>query len=152
MIKKILIRRLDGSFTVESAVIIPLFTFITVALMAMGFYVRNTVMVRSACWKSAIEVERITSMSPGEEALAGAAKELREELQSQGMFMKNINADVYKNERGGISVSVSADSSFSLPVFGNIGRIEASEEADSHNPAANMRRWHALGMMTGTHD
>lgn len=145
MIKK----RLSGSFTVESAVIIPLFTFITVALMMMGFYVRNTVMVRSACWKSAIEVERITTQSPGADVLAQASDELREEVRHQGMFMKNVYANVYKNDSGGISVSVSADSSFTLPVFGSLGRISVTESADTHNPAANMRRWHALGMLTG---
>lgn len=141
--------RLRGSFTVESAVIIPLFTFITVALMMMGFYVRNTVVVRSACWKSAIEVERITTQSPGADVLARASDELREEVRHHGMFMKNVHADIYKNDSGGISVSVSADSSFTLPVFGSLGSINVTESADTHNPAADMRRWHALGMLTG---
>lgn len=141
--------RVKGSFTVESAVIIPMFTFITLALMMMGFYVRNTVVVRSACWKSAIEVERITTQSPGAEVLAGASNELREEVRHHGMFIKNVHADIYKNDSGGISVSVSADSSFTLPVFGSLGSINVTESADTHNPAADMRRWHALGMLTG---
>lgn len=147
--KSVIKLRVSASFTVESAVIIPVFTFITVALIAMGFYVRNTVMVKSVCWKSAIELERITTQNPETGALAGAADELKDEVRSQGMFLKNVRADVGKSSGGGIRVSVSADSSLILPIFGHIGGINVTEYADAHNPAANMRRWHALGMITG---
>ena len=137
-----------ASFTVESAVIIPVFTFIAVALIAMGFYVRNAVMVKSLCWKSAIELERITSQSPDPDALAKAADELRGEVRSQAVFLRNVNANVYR-DRDGICVNVSADSSLALPIFGSFGGISVTERADTQNPAADMRRWHALGMLTG---
>ena len=140
--------RIRASFTVESAVIIPVFTFITVALVAMGFHIRNNVMVKSLCWKSAMELERITTLHPNDDRLYGAAGELRERIRDQGMFLKNIRTSV---DRSGslIEVSASADSSFILPVFGRIGSISVTEKADAHNPATDMRRWHALGMLTG---
>lgn len=146
--KRLLRYRAMASFTVESAVIIPVFTFITVALIAMGFYVRNSVMVKSLCWKSAIELERITTQNPDSDVLSKAADELRGEVRSQAVFLKNINANVYKDGEG-ICVNVSADSSLVLPMFGGFGGISVTEKADNHNPATNMRRWHALGMLTG---
>ncbi len=149
MINKIVRSRVRGSFTVEGAVIIPLFTFITVSLIALGFYVRNTVMIRSECWKCAIEMERITTQSPSSDTLSKASDTLRQEVSFRGMFLKNINTRVYKNEDGGITVSAYADSSALLPLFGRLGTISVTEKADAHNPAANMRRWNAIGMLTG---
>lgn len=144
----ILKTRLRASFTVESAVIIPVFTFITVALIAMGFHIRNNVMIKSLCWKSAIELERITTQHPDTDRLSAVAGELRGQIRDQGMFLKNLRTGVERNGDS-VSVSVSADSSFILPVFGRIGSIAVTEKADVHNPATDMRRWHALGMITG---
>ena len=144
----ILKTRLRASFTVESAVIIPVFTFITVALIALGFHIRNNVMIKSLCWKSAIELERITTQHPDTDRLSAAAGELRGQIRDQGMFLKNVRTGVERNGDS-VSVSVSADSSFILPVFGRIGSIAVTEKADVHNPATDMRRWHALGMITG---
>lgn len=141
--------RISGSFTVESAVIIPIFTFITIALIAMGFYVRNTVVAKSLCLKSAIELERITAMNPESDYLLRASEKLRAGLCNQGIFVRNVHANVTKDTGGKIIVSASADSSFVLPMFGHIGSVSVQEKADIHNPATNMRRWHALGMLTG---
>ena len=145
---RILRSQARASFTVESAVIIPVFTFITVALIAMGFYIRNNVMVRSLCWRSAIELERMTTQHPETDRLAEAAEELRDQIKQQGMFLKNVRTSVEK-DGGGISVKASADSSLIVPVFGSAGSLSVTERADTHNPATDMRRWHALGMLTG---
>ena len=148
-IKRISLKRWDASFTVESAVIIPLFTFITVALIAMGFYVRNTVVVKSLCLRTAIEMERITTQSPDSDALRRASGDLTELVKKQGILIQNVRASAQDNGSGGVTMSVAADSSFVLPVFGRIGGISVSETADTHNPATNLRRWHALGTITG---
>ena len=149
IIKKLLARRVRASFTVESAVIIPLFTFITVALIAMGFYVRNTVVIRSLCLRTAIEMERVTTQYPDAEVLGRASGDLKELVSKQGILIKNVRASAEKKDSGGVTMSVSADSAFALPVFGRLGEISVSETADTHNPATVMRRWHALGTVTG---
>lgn len=146
--RKIKDLRLKGAFTVESAVIIPVFTLITAALIALGFNVRNNVMAKALCWKSAIELERITTQHPAADRLAEAAGELQRAVSRQGMFLRNVKAGVDRDGEG-ITVSVTAESSLVLPIFGRIGTVSAVERASIHNPASEMRRWHALGMITG---
>ena len=70
--------RLKASFTVENSIIIPLFTIIIVALCLLTFVLHDHVIIKNACFQSAI-------------ILNGQPNELVDRNQSKSESMKQMN-------------------------------------------------------------
>ena len=136
--------RAGASFTVESAVIIPVFTFIILAMTACGFYVRNTVMIKALTIRQATRLGQLTDREPDAEALAAAGNSLKDSIKSQGVFLKDVSASACFIGDGKIRLDVYARPSYNVGGFSVPGNITYTYIEKMNNPAMELRKWHAM--------
>lgn len=135
---------MGASFTVEGAVIIPVFTFIILAMTACGFYVRNTVMIKALTIRQATRLGQLTDKEPDAAVLSNAGSSLKESIQGQGVFLRDVSANAYLTGDGNIRLDVYARPSYSIGGFSVPGNITFTYIEKRNNPAMELRKWHAM--------
>lgn len=140
-------KRVSASFTVESSFIIPIFIFIIMALMASGFYARNTIMIKAFAWKEGIRLEQMTSSESRQNGQVTVFNDLKDEIRENAVFLKNVNVAISSGSDTDTTIKVTGQNSLAVPVFFSATGIDITEKIKTNNPAADLRKWHGLQMI-----
>ena len=137
-------KKLNASFTVEGAFIIPIFVFIIMALITAGFYARNMIMIKAFAWKEGIRLEQMTGNESKEKKLAAVSEDLKKEIRDNSVFLRNVNVQGNVSGDSETHIRVTGASGFAVPMFFSRSNIDITEKIKTNNPAASLRKWHGL--------
>ena len=133
----------EGSFTVETALVMPLILFTMIGILALFFFVHNRAYFTAAVWETALlgSMEEMRENGDGE---AAGLERVRERLEMGFYGLSSAEEAV----TGGEEIRVSIGSLHSSPVFG-FSWSSAEEGACSVlRPLTFVRRSRAAGKET----
>lgn len=131
-------RKLDGSYTVEAAVIVPLTVWVVVLLMFGAFYEYNVCTMWQGAYTAALRGE----IQGGESARKkqAAQEKIMYDLQNELWMTENQEYEVWAG-RGSIQTQIRAD--LRVPadreLFRTLWRLEAKGVADRIRPVTFIR-------------
>lgn len=121
---------LDGSYTIEAALIVPIVIFIIISIIYYSFYLHDSLVMKSCGYGFVLDYENYSGL--GEEELSEKARNL---LDERTILAQNISADVDLKNNG---MEIYYSGSFSFPFIGlreilenNISDINRSTKVKS---------------------
>ena len=119
-----------------------MFTIITTALIALSFFVHDTIVIKSVTWESAIDVSSITKKDISREDLMYRQNILNDNLNSEALFIRNSSANICA---AGDKIEVSTSSMFKMNfLFWNNRTINTVTSTERVFPATELRKIKAL--------
>lgn len=119
-----------------------MFTIITIALIALGFFVHDTIVIKSVAWESAIDVSSITKKDISRDDLMYRQNILNDKLNSEALFMRNSSANICAE---GDKIEVSTNSMFKMNFsFWNNRTINTVTSTERVFPATELRKIKAM--------
>lgn len=82
--------RLRASFTLENSVIIPIFTLIIAALIAMSIYFHDINIIKNALFQATVQAEKLTE----ESGISILEQRVEAYLQEKTIAVKEINVEL----------------------------------------------------------
>jgi Flp pilus assembly protein TadG len=89
--------RLRASFTVENAVIIPVFTIILLLLMSFTFYLHDLVLVKNALFQTDILAEQAYKKGESTASVLKIQRQTSAYLKDKTMFLTDISISAKEN-------------------------------------------------------
>lgn len=137
--------RIRASFTIENSVIIPVFTFIIVSLIAFLLYLHDCVVVKNALLQSAIQTEKtiLEDHTVNMEAIVlQTERQVKSYIQEKTVSITNISMTIRVSEN---SIVAECEGQFQLISFmKNIGKIHKKEEIQRSYPPDYIRKVRAI--------
>lgn len=119
-----------------------MFTIITIALIALSFFVHDTIVIKSVAWESAIDVSSITKKDISREDLMYRQNILNDKLNSEALFIRNSSANICA---AGDKIEVSISSMFKMNFsFWNNRTINTVTSTERVFPATELRKIKAM--------
>lgn len=119
-----------------------MFTIITIALIALSFFVHDTIVIKSVTWESAIDVSSITKKDISREDLMYRQNILNDKLNSEALFIRNSSANICA---AGDKIEVSTSSMFKMNFsFWNNRTINTVTSTERVFPATELRKIKAM--------
>ena len=119
-----------------------MFTIITTALIALSFFVHDTIVIKSVTWESAIDVSSITKNDISREDLMYRQNILNDKLNSEALFIRNSSANICA---AGDKIEVSTSSMFKMNfLFWNNRTINTVTSTERVFPATELRKIKAM--------
>lgn len=119
-----------------------MFTIITIALIALIFFVHDTIVIKSVAWESAIDVSSITKKDISREDLMYRQNILNDKLNSEALFIRNSSANICA---AGDKIEVSISSMFKMNFsFWNNRTINTVTSTERVFPATELRKIKAM--------
>ncbi len=119
-----------------------MFTIITIALIALSFFVHDTIVIKSVTWESAIDVSSITKKDISRDDLMYRQNILNDKLNSEALFIRNSSANICA---AGDKIEVSANSMFKMNFsFWNNRTINTVTSTERVFPATELRKIKAM--------
>lgn len=119
-----------------------MFTIITIALIALSFFVHDTIVIKSVVWESAIDVSSITKKDISREDLMYRQNILNDKLNSEALFIRNSSANICA---AGDKIEVSTSSMFKMNFsFWNNRTINTVTSTERVFPATELRKIKAM--------
>ena len=119
-----------------------MFTIITTALIALSFFVHDTIVIKSVTWESAIDVSSITKKDISREDLMYRQNILNDKLNSESLFIRNSSANICA---AGDKIEVSTSSMFKMNfLFWNNRTINTVTSTERVFPATELRKIKAM--------
>ena len=119
-----------------------MFTIITIALIALSFFVHDTIVIKSVAWESAIDVSSITKKDISREDLMYRQNILNDKLNSEALFIRNSSANICAV---GDKIEVSTSSMFKMNFsFWNNRKINTVTSTERVFPATELRKIKAM--------
>ena len=119
-----------------------MFTIITTALIALSFFVHDTIVIKSVTWESAIDVSSITKNVISREDLMYRQNILNDKLNSEALFIRNSSANICA---AGDKIEVSTSSMFKMNfLFWNNRTINTVTSTERVFPATELRKIKAM--------
>lgn len=119
-----------------------MFTIITIALIALSFFVHDTIVIKSVTWESAIDVSSITKKDIFREDLMYRQNILNDKLNSEALFIRNSSANICA---AGDKIEVSTSSTFKMNfLFWNNRTINTVTSTERVFPATELRKIKAM--------
>ena len=119
-----------------------MFTIITIALIALSFFVHDTIVIKSVTWESAIDVSSITKKDISRDDLMYRQNILNDKLNSEALFIRNSSANIYA---AGDKIEVSTNSMFKMNFsFWNNRTINTVTSTERVFPATELRKIKAM--------
>lgn len=119
-----------------------MFTIITTALIALSFFVHDTIVIKSVTWESAIDVSSITKKDISREDLMYRQNILNDKLNSEALFIRNSSANICA---AGDKIEVSTSSMFKMNFsFWNNRTINTVTSTERVFPATELRKIKAM--------
>ena len=119
-----------------------MFTIITTALIALSFFVHDTIVMKSVTWESAIDVSSITKKDISREDLMYRQNILNDKLNSEALFIRNSSANICA---AGDKIEVSTNSMFKMNFsFWNNRTINTVTSTERVFPATELRKIKAM--------
>ena len=119
-----------------------MFTIITIALIALSFFVHDTIVINSVAWESAIDVSSITKKDISREDLMYRQNILNDKLNSEALFIRNSSANICA---AGDKIEVSTSSMFKMNFsFWNNRTINTVTSTERVFPATELRKIKAM--------
>lgn len=119
-----------------------MFTIITTALIALIFFVHDTIVIKSVTWESAIDVSSITKKDISREDLMYRQNILNDKLNSEALFIRNSSANICA---AGDKIEVSTSSMFKMNfLFWNNRTINTVTSTERVFPATELRKIKAM--------
>ena len=119
-----------------------MFTIITIALIALSFFVHDTIVIKSVAWESAIDVSSITKKDISREDLMYRQNILNDKLNSEALFIRNSSANICA---AGDKIEVSISSMFKMNFsFWNNRKINTVTSTERVFPATELRKIKAM--------
>jgi len=118
------------------------FTIITIALIALSFFVHDTIVIKSVTWESAIDVSSITKKDISRDDLMYRQNILNDKLNSEALFIRNSSANICA---AGDKIKVSTNSMFKMNFsFWNNRTINTVTSTERVFPATELRKIKAM--------
>lgn len=134
--------RIEASTTVENAILIPLFTVISISLIALSFFIHDTIIIKSAAWESAIDVSSVTKKDISGYDIIYRQNVLNDKLKGETLFIRNPSVNIFAD---GGRVDVSTNSIFKMNFsFWNDKTINTVTSAKRVFPAMELRKIKAI--------
>ena len=134
--------RIEASTTVENAILIPLFTVISISLIALSFFIHDTIIIKSAAWESAIDVSSVTKKDISGDDIIYRQNVLNDKLKGETLFIRNPSVNIFAD---GGRVDVSTNSIFKMNFsFWNDKTINTVTSAKRVFPAMELRKIKAI--------
>jgi hypothetical protein len=130
--------RLRASFTVENAVIIPVFTIILLMLMSFIFYLHDMVIVKNALFQTDIQAEQAYKTEDSTAAVTEIQKQISGYLKDKTLFLTDITVAA-EETNGRINSECRAQNVLSFVPF--IGDISKKVEIRESYPPDYIRKW-----------
>ena len=119
-----------------------MFTITTIALIALSFFVHDTIVIKSVAWESAIDVSSITKKDISREDLMYRQYILNDKLNSEALFIRNSSANICA---AGDKIEVSTSSMFKMNFsFWNNRTINTVTSTERVFPATELRKINAM--------
>ena len=119
-----------------------MFTIITIALIALSFFVHDTIVIKSVTWESAIDVSSITKKDISRDDLMYRQNILNDKLNSEALFIRNSSANICA---AGDKIEVSTSSMFKMNFsFWNNRTINTVTSTERVFPATELRKIKAM--------
>lgn len=119
-----------------------MFTIITIALIALSFFVHDTIVIKSVAWESAIDVSSITKKDISREDLMYRQNILNDKLNSEALFIRNSSANICA---AGDKIEASTSSMFKMNFsFWNNRTINTVTSTERVFPATELRKIKAM--------
>ena len=119
-----------------------MFTIITIALIALSFFVHDTIVTKSVAWESAIDVSSITKKDISREDLMYRPNILNDKLNSEALFIRNSSANICA---AGDKIEVSISSMFKMNFsFWNNRKINTVTSTERVFSATELRKIKAM--------
>ena len=119
-----------------------MFTIITIALIALSFFVHDTIVIKSVTWESAIDVSSITKKDISRDDLMYRQNILNDKLNSEALFIRNSSANI---GAAGDKIEVSPNSMFKMNFsFWNNRTINTVTSTERVFPATELRKIKAM--------
>ena len=119
-----------------------MFTITTIALIALSFFVHDTIVIKSVAWESAIDVSSITKKDISREDLMYRQNILNDKLNSEALFIRNSSANICA---AGDKIEVSTSSMFKMNFsFWNNRTINTVTSTERVFPATELRKINAM--------
>ncbi len=119
-----------------------MFTIITIALIALSFFVHDTIVIKSVAWESAIDVSSITKKDISRDDLMYRQNILNDKLNSEALFIRNSSANICA---AGDKIEVSTSSMFKMNFsFWNNRTINTVTSTERVFPATELRKIKAM--------
>ena len=119
-----------------------MFTIITIALIALSFFVHDTIVIKSVTWESAIDVSSITKKDISRDDLMYRQNILNDKLNSEALFIRNSSANICA---AGDKIEVSTYSMFKMNFsFWNNRTINTVTSTERVFPATELRKIKAM--------
>lgn len=119
-----------------------MFTIITIALIALSFFVHDTIVIKSVTWESAIDVSSITKKDISRDDLMYRQNILNDKLNSEALFIRNSSANICAV---GDKIEVSTNSMFKMNFsFWNNRTINTVTSTERVFPATELRKIKAM--------
>ena len=119
-----------------------MFTIITIALIALSFFVHDTIVIKSVTWESAIDVSSITKKDISRDDLMYRQNILNDKLNSEALFIRNSSANICV---AGDKIEVSTNSMFKMNFsFWNNRTINTVTSTERVFPATELRKIKAM--------
>lgn len=130
--------RLKGSYTVENAVIIPMFTIIIVALAALDFYMHDTVISKCTMLQMAVRLEFETEEAEGWNSRDAGLRESLRQRGSEYLKTKSIartdSEVLIEDEKRYVQASCSGCTSGILAGLQTEGAMQIKSRVDKNSP------------------
>ena len=134
--------RIEAGTTVENAILIPLFTVISISLIALSFFIHDTIIIKSAAWESAIDVSSVTKKDISGDDIIYRQNVLNDKLKGETLFIRNPSVNIFAD---GGRVDVSTNSIFKMNFsFWNDKTINTVTSAKRVFPATELRKIKAI--------
>lgn len=134
--------RIEAGTTVENAILIPLFTVISISLIALSFFIHDTIIIKSAAWESAIDVSSVTKKDISGDDIIYRQNVLNDKLKGETLFIRNPSVNIFAD---GGRVDVSTNSIFRMNFsFWNDKTINTVTSAKRVFPAMELRKIKAI--------
>lgn len=119
-----------------------MFTIITIALIALSFFVHDTIVIKSVTWESAIDVSSITKKDISRDDLMYRQNILNDKLNSEALFIRNSSANICA---AGDKIEVSTNLMFKMNFsFWNNRTINTVTSTERVFPATELRKIKAM--------
>lgn len=137
--------RIRASFTIENSVIIPVFTFIIVSLIAFLLYLHDCVVVKNVLLQSAIQTEKtiLEDHTVNMEAMVlQTERQVKSYIQEKTVSITNISMTIRVSEN---SIVAECEGQFQwISFMKNIGKIYKKEEIQRSYPPDYIRKVRAI--------
>lgn len=119
-----------------------MFTITTIALIALSFFVHDTIVIKSVTWESAIDVSSITKKDISRDDLMYRQNILNDKLNSEALFIRNSSANICA---AGDKIEVLTNSMFKMNFsFWNNRTINTVTSTERVFPATELRKIKAM--------